>query len=208
VKTFSLLILVLSIASCSSRLAPPTAQPLAASTQQADQTNRFTPQNTHVTFIGSALIASHQGTFTQFTGPLNCPDADPPHASFSIEFEMDSVYTEIPLLTKHLKQDDFFDVTKFPRATFTSTQIRRSGASNTDYVIEGNFTLHGITRAMQIPAKIAIEPKAVHIDASFTVRQSDFAMQSARTTTDEVPVTVSAKIAYKTAATGHSDPAP
>jgi polyisoprenoid-binding protein YceI len=43
----------------------------------------------------------------------------------------------------HLKTDAFFDVTKFPTATFTSTNVVRNGNKLT---VSGNFTLHGVTK--------------------------------------------------------------
>jgi polyisoprenoid-binding protein YceI len=198
----------LSIASCSSRLSPPPPALPAPPTNQQTALNRFTPANTQITFIGSALLASHQGTFTQFSGDLTSPDPDPAHAKLHLQIQMDSVFTKIPLLTRHLKQSDFFDVVTFPVADFVSTQITSTAHSPGDVQITGNLNLHGVTRAITFPAHFDIAHGLVTIRAGLTIRQSDFAMQSARITTDDVPVRFSATVPCKTPTTGYSDPAP
>jgi len=138
-------------------------------------------------------MTSHQGTFTRFTGQLDCPDSDPAHAHISAEIAMVSVYTEISLLTKHLKQADFFDVPKYPRATFVSTHIERSSSPGNTHIITGDFTIHGITKSLSFPANFQVDGKSITLSATITIRQSDFKMESARTTTDDVPVTVWAR---------------
>ena len=47
----------------------------------------------------------------------------------------------------HIKSADFFDVEKFPKATFKSTAVRSKGS---DFVLAGDFTLHGVTREVEL----------------------------------------------------------
>jgi polyisoprenoid-binding protein YceI len=73
--------------------------------------------------------------------------------------------------------------TLIARATFVTTAI-------TDDTITGNLTLHGVSQSITCPAHWKIEPGKLEVDAKMTIRQSSFAMQSARTTNDEVPVEI------------------
>ncbi|MDP2042137.1 MAG: YceI family protein [Algoriphagus sp.] len=57
-------------------------------------------------------------------------------------------------LTNHLKSDDFFSVEKFNRSTFKITEVKSTSA--TDYTINGNLTIKGITKAVSFPAKVAL----------------------------------------------------
>jgi polyisoprenoid-binding protein YceI len=155
----------------------------------------LSPRNTHITFIGSALLNSHEGAFTRFAGQLDYPPgSDLGDARLTVEIDMTSVVTEIPLLTRHLKEADFFDVAKYPRASFVSTRIRPSPAPGPSGTISGELTLHGRTRTISFPARFTAEPRGVALDATFTIRQSDFGMLSARTTTDDVPTRVWARL--------------
>jgi polyisoprenoid-binding protein YceI len=198
VKLVTLAILV-SLIGCSTRLSlAPMGSNLSESAMMPTTATSgrllLSPQNSRITFIGSTLLSSHEGTFTQFTGRLDRPGSDPKDAQFRVEIEMDSVFTKVPLLTKDLKASDFFDVAKYPESTFVSTRIQSSVASGSNYIITGNFTIHGITRALSFPARFDIDPKSIRLDATLDIRQSDFSMKSARTTTDDVPVTVSCRI--------------
>lgn len=182
---FAVFTIFFCLAGCSSRLPVSAFSPTTS--PATSQPGALTPQNTRITFIGSALAASHEGTFTQFSGQLDCPDADPAHAHIVVEIEMDSITTDIPLLTKHLKESDFFDAKNYPTARFVSTQIQ-PGPNQT---IAGDFTIHGVTKSITFPAKFQTDGRTFTLDATITIRQSDFAMQSSRITNDDVPVTIS-----------------
>jgi len=185
---FALLAILFCLAGCSSRL--PVSAFAPTTSPATSPPGALSPQNTRITFIGSALAASHEGTFTRFSGQLDCPDSDPTDAHIVVEIEMDSITTDIPLLTKHLKESDFFEVKKYPTARFVSTRIQ-PGANPT---IAGDFTIHGVTKSLMFPAKFQTDGRTITLDATITIRQSDFAMQSARITNDDVPVTVSIRV--------------
>lgn len=56
-----------------------------------------------------------------------------------------------PNLDKHLKNDDFFGVEKFPAANFVIKKVEGAG---TDVKITGDLTIKGKTNAISFPAKI------------------------------------------------------
>jgi polyisoprenoid-binding protein YceI len=174
-------ILLMSLVGCSSHLTHVAVDSGAGvpATVPAG-TVLLTPRNTRITFVGTALLASHEGTFTRFTGQIRCADLQPLNAHIAITIDMGSVYTEIPLLTRHLKADDFFDVAIYPEATFVSTSISTSNAIAPKYIVAGDLTLHGITRPISFPAQIQIDPAQVALDATIIIHQSDFRMASAR----------------------------
>lgn len=77
-------------------------------------------------------------------------------------------------LTGHLKNEDFFDVTKFPTATFEITSVTE-GATASDLVIGGNLTMHGITKNITFNAKVTEStPASVVADADFNVAREDW----------------------------------
>jgi len=56
-----------------------------------------------------------------------------------------------PNLDKHLKNDDFFGVDKFPAANFVIKKVEGNGA---DVKITGDLTIKGKTNSISFPAKI------------------------------------------------------
>jgi polyisoprenoid-binding protein YceI len=79
-------------------------------------------------------------------------------------------------LTGHLKSGDFFDVEKFPKATFTSTEIKPGGAGGATHTITGNLELHGVKKSISFPAKVTVDASAVKADAEFVINRKDFGL--------------------------------
>lgn len=67
-------------------------------------------------------------------------------------------------LIGHLKSGDFFEVEKFPTASYEITKISYA-TNNGDYnsVLDGNLTIKGITKPVQFSANISVKDGAVSI---------------------------------------------
>jgi polyisoprenoid-binding protein YceI len=150
-----------------------------------------TPANASIAFTGSTSLTSHTGHFEAFEGTLEAPTEDPKDLKIRVAVTMDSTTTKIGLLTKHLKDEDFFDVARFPTSEFVLDQINPTGEVGR-YQVSGRLTLHGVQRPVAFPARITVTPEEVIFDATMTVRQTEFGMtEAAKKTKDDVPVTIS-----------------
>ena len=58
-------------------------------------------------------------------------------------------------LNGHLKNGDFFEVEKFPSAKFSITSIKNNSSKAFPYLVLGNLTIKGKTKAISFPAKIS-----------------------------------------------------
>ena len=67
-------------------------------------------EGSKVSFVGSKVTGSHDGGFNTFTGEVVLVDGDPTRSSVNVEIQLDSVWSDHPKLTEHLKSDDFFAV--------------------------------------------------------------------------------------------------
>ena len=150
--------------------APAGDAPEAKSEAPAAGTLAINPSNSKVEFVGAKVTASHPGGFTDFAGTVEL--GDPVEQSrIAITIQTASLYADKEKLTKHLKSPDFFDVEKFPTATFESTKIEKSDASHT---ITGNLTLHGVTKQIRFPATVTASDSQVKADAEFSINRKDF----------------------------------
>ena len=138
----------------------------------------ITPQTSKVEFIGSKVTGSHNGAFERFAGVIDYAGA-PERSRVTVTMETDSLTTDDANLTKHLKTADFFDVAKFPQATFTSTEIKAGGESGASHTITGNLTLHGVTKSVTFPATISVTPDTANVDANFSINRKDFGINYA-----------------------------
>jgi polyisoprenoid-binding protein YceI len=89
----------------------------------------------------------------------------------SIEIDMTSLFTDNDRLTSHLKSPDFFAVKAYPRSKFVSTRVEKSGD---DYVVTGQFTLCGKTRAVSFPAKIEPYSDGLVLSSTLTINRHDW----------------------------------
>jgi polyisoprenoid-binding protein YceI len=157
----------------------------------------LTAENTRVTFIGTAGPSSHEGEFERIQGEWTLPTLDPNESRAWVRIETGSLLTKIGLLTKHLKGKDFVDVDQFPTATFVSSRIEPAdGPGGATHRVTGEFTIHGVNRAVTFPARIVVTANTATLDGTFKISQAAFGMAAAaEKTKDEVPVTVSIRTA-------------
>jgi len=88
------------------------------------------------------------GSFNDFSGTFSY-DADNPKASkVSVTIDVTSVDTNHAERDKHLKGGDFFDVSKYPEATFVSTGLSMNADGTAQ--LNGDFTLRGVTKPIAI----------------------------------------------------------
>lgn len=154
------------------------AAPVAA-TSPAVQGERYliSPENSKIEFIGSKVTGSHNGSFKKFSGAI-IYGGQPETSSVNVAIETASIEADDPGLTKHLQTPDFFDVAKYPQATFVSTAIK-AGADKGTHTITGNLTMHGVTKSITFPATITKDPDAVRVDSTFSINRKDFGINYA-----------------------------
>jgi len=78
----------------------------------------------------------------------------------------------------HVKSGDFLDVAEFPTITFASTGVRYDDG---EYLIDGELTLHGVTKAVTLVAELggfgdglSEGAKVLGVSARTEISRSDF----------------------------------
>ena len=138
----------------------------------------ITPQNSKIEFIGSKVTGKQNGAFGDFSGQIDYAGS-PENSRVSITIKIESITTDAPDLTKHLKTADFFDVAKYPEATFVSTAIKAGGEKGGSHTVTGNLTMHGVTKAITFPATISVTPDVATVESSFSINRKDFGINYA-----------------------------
>jgi polyisoprenoid-binding protein YceI len=151
-----------------------TGSPAPGSNAVKGEELTVTPKNSTVTFIGSKVTGKHQGGFTAFSGTVDLVNGTPEESSVTVEIDANSLFSDDPKLTDHLKTADFFDVAKFPKASFRSTKIEPGARSPENYIITGDLELHGQTKSIAFPARIDVTDTDVTVKAGFRINRKDF----------------------------------
>ena len=72
-------------------------------------------------------ISNVSGRFQKFTGSATYDEKTGKLSNLKVEIDASSIYTNEPERDKHLKSEDFFNVKKYPKITFTSTKVTHKG---------------------------------------------------------------------------------
>jgi polyisoprenoid-binding protein YceI len=100
-----------------------------------------------------AMVAETEGRFKMFDGTVSSKsDMDFTDANINFTVDASSINTEDEKRDGHLKSPDFFDVAKYPTLTFKSTSMKPTGKGKTSYEVEGELTMHGVTKKVKFLA--------------------------------------------------------
>ncbi|WP_407406037.1 YceI family protein [Chryseobacterium sp.] len=70
---------------------------------------------------------------------------------------------ELEKLNGHLKSGDFFEVEKFPTASYEITKVSSSTEGDYNTILDGNITIKGITKPAQFKANISVGEGSVSV---------------------------------------------
>lgn len=142
----------------------------------------FAVDKTHAKIIFSTThfgFSRYYGLFTDFDAKLDFDPKAPAKSALDVTVNTTGIDTTNPKLDEHLKSADFFDVAKFPTATFKATKISVTG--KTTGTITGDLTLHGVTKPVTLDVvlnKIGANPlsnaQSAGFGATTTIKRSDF----------------------------------
>ena len=157
-----------------------------------------TPENSKVLFTGSKVTGKHEGGFKKFTGAIDLVNNKPEDSSVKIDIETASVFTDAEGLTKHLQTGDFFEVEKYPKASFVSTKIVPDAAKGANaYTVTGDLELRGARKSVTFPATIIVTPADVSVTSEFAINRKDFGIVYAGKADDLIRDDVAIKLELK-----------
>ena len=100
------------------------------------------PGHAELAFVGRHLMFTRvRGRFADVSGTIRLAD-DPGHSSVDVTIGMASVTSGSADRDDHLRSADFFDVERFPTATFRSTAVSWQG---TTAKVTGDLTIVAVT---------------------------------------------------------------
>lgn len=114
-------------------------------------------------------FSTYIGQFSDVAATLVLDPAAPEHSVLEATIQTASIGTLNTVLDEHLKAADFFNVAKFPTASFKATRITRTGPSTAR--VHGDFTLLGVTKPLTLQVvfnKAGTNPVAKDYVAGFT----------------------------------------
>lgn len=152
-----------------------------------------------LTFSGAQAGTPFTGHIKRFTPTITFDPADP--ASGSIAVELDMASATIPDDSEQndsLPTEDWFFVSKFARATFTSSAIKQVGRDTNTFTADGTLTIRDQSKPITLPFTFEQQPDGTAIASGEVILdRRDFGLGGKQWADDKwiaYPVTVSYRI--------------
>jgi polyisoprenoid-binding protein YceI len=151
------------------------AKPEAPATKAAaTRTYLIGPEHGSIILRGSKPSRTHSIGVGAWKGTIAIPDGNAAAATIRVELDMTTVQADDDNLTKHLKSPDFFEVARFPTATFVSTGVVAGGDKGATHTVTGNLELRGVKKSISFPASVTVGAGGVSAKAEFVIDRKDF----------------------------------
>lgn len=130
--------------------------------------------------IRHMMVSRVKGTFHNFEATVKADTNDLTTANIEVEIDVASIDTRNEDRDNHLRSADFFDVEKYPKMTFKSTNIVKTG--DNEYDLTGDVTLHGVTKPVTFSATfegVGKDPwgnEVAGLSAQGKIKRSDFGL--------------------------------
>src|SRR5256885_14249027 len=107
------------------------------------------PSHSAIAFsVRHMVVSKTRGRFTRWSGQLRFDAKNPSASSAEVIIDPASLDTADAQRDAHLRSADFFDVEKYPSASFRSTKVEDLGKGH--YAVTGDLTVHGTTRPVTL----------------------------------------------------------
>jgi polyisoprenoid-binding protein YceI len=121
-------------------------------TVSAKESYKFEPSGSTIGFSVHQFLGTTRGKFTNFSGRIEVDREHPENSSVTAQIDVQSIDTRIKKRDDHLRSAEFFNVERFPRITFKSRSVKRTGPQSGD--ILGDLTMHGVTKPTTLHVKL------------------------------------------------------
>lgn len=131
--------------------------PSFAAFAQANNTWDIDSAHSNASFeIKHLGVSTVRGSIHHIDGKLVWDDKDPAKCSVVADLDASTINTGEPKRDEHLKSPDFFDVAKYPKLHFQSTQVTKV---NGKFKVVGNLTLGGQTKPVTLDVDGPVTPQ-------------------------------------------------
>jgi polyisoprenoid-binding protein YceI len=130
---------------------------------------------------------SHHLAASEFTGQVQLTPGTITPASLRLVVKAASLHETGAVFTEQQKQiinkelkDIVLHPDQYPDITFQSTNVtaKTSGPGRYDVRMDGNLTLHGITRRITIPAVVTLEGNNLRAVGKFSIDRDDYKVKA------------------------------
>jgi polyisoprenoid-binding protein YceI len=172
---------------------------LQAAPALAQSPAKLVPAQSEVAFVTRQMGVPVDGRFKKFDAQINLDPKKPEAGSVAFSIDTGSASLGVPESDAEMPKAGWFNVAKFPQATFKSTAIK--GLGNGKFEVAGKLDIKGSTRDVVVPVQITQSNGQSTATGSFVIKRLDFKIGEAEWT-DTTVVANDVTVKFKLALTG------
>jgi polyisoprenoid-binding protein YceI len=160
---------------------------------------KLVPAQSEVAFVTKQMGVPVDGRFKKFDAQISLDPKKPEAGSVVFSVDTGSASLGVPESDAEMPKAIWFNIAKFPQATFKSTAIK--GLGNGKFEVTGKLDIKGTARDIVVPVQITQANGQSTATGSFVIKRLDFKIGEAEWT-DTTVVANDVTVKFKLALTG------
>jgi len=133
---------------------------------------KVVPAQSQITFAIKEMGVPVEGKFTKWTADIAFDPKKPETGKVAFTIATASASFGVPETDVEVHKPEWFNVAKFPNATFASTAIKAKGGAKFD--VAGKLTVKGVTKDVVVPIALTQAGPTTTATGAFTIKRNDF----------------------------------
>jgi len=133
---------------------------------------KVVPAQSQITFSIKEMGVAVEGKFTKWTADIAFDPKKPEAGKVAFTIATGSAAFGAPETDAEVPKPEWFNVAKFPNATFASTAIKAKGGGQFD--VSGKLTVKGTTKDVVVPIALTQAGPATTATGAFSLKRNDY----------------------------------
>ena len=133
---------------------------------------KLVPAQSEIVFVSKQMGVPVEGRFKKFDAQISFNPAKPDTSKIAFTVDTGSATLGVPETDAELPKPIWFNVPKFPRATFQSSSVKGLGAGK--FEVAGRLSIKGFSRDVVVPVTLTQNGAATTATGTFSLKRLAF----------------------------------
>lgn len=129
-------------------------------------------EQSRIEFVSRQMGVPVAGHFAEWSADIHLDGTTPANSHARLVVETASIATGSPEADTEVRRRSWLDVAGFPRATFTSSNVRRTGTDR--FEASGTLTIKDRSHDIHVPFTVRPDGDGQRVSGEFRIRRADF----------------------------------
>ncbi len=145
---------------------------LLSATAWAQAQQKLVPAQSEIVFVSKQMGVPVEGRFKKFDAQIAFDPAKPDASKIAFTVDIASATLGVPESDAELPKANWFNVPKFPQATFQSTAVKGLGGGK--FEVSGKLAIKGNSRDVVVPVALAQSGATTTVTGTFGLKRLAF----------------------------------